>query len=128
MIFLFLLALYAIIDQQVGLGFARGADAILFPLFGFGGTLPVLTILLAGILTTTIGSIIRDHYTNWVKMARTQKVMSAWREENMEAMRKGQQTKLAQLKEGHKGVAKDQWGVVATADKVGAARYILVHW
>jgi len=117
MIFLFLLALYAIIDQQVGLGFARGADAVLFPVFGFGGTLPVLTILLAGILTTTIGSIIRDHYTNWVKMARTQKVMSAWRKENMEAMRKGQQTRLAQLKEVQKGFAKDQMDMMSTPYK-----------
>src|SRR2546428_9269134 len=117
MIFLFLLALYAIIDQQVGLGFARGADAILFPLFGFGGTLPVLTILLAGILTTTIGSIIRDHYTNWVKMARTQKVMSAWRKEQMEAMRKGQQTRLAQLKEIQKGLAKGPSGMMSTRYK-----------
>jgi len=117
MIFLFLLALYAIIDQQVGLGFARAADAVLFPVFGFGGTLPVLTILLAGILTTTIGSIIRDHYTNWVKMARTQKVMSAWRKENMEAMRKGQQTRLAQLKEVQKGFAKDQMDMMSTPYK-----------
>jgi len=117
MIFLFLLALYAIIDPQVGTGFANGANFILFPMFGFGGALPVLTILLAGILTTTIGSIIRDHYTNWVKMARTQKVMSAWRKEQMEAMRKGQQTRLAQLKEVQKGFAKDQMDMMSTPYK-----------
>ncbi len=117
MIFLFLLALYAIIDPQVGTGFASGADVVLSPMFGFGGTLPVLTVLLAGILTTTIGSIIRDHYTNWVKMARTQKVMSAWRKEQMEAMRKGQQTKLAQLQEVRKGFAKDQMDMMSTPYK-----------
>src|SRR5439155_330508 len=77
MIFLFLLALYAIIDPAVGTAFAAFANVVLFPMFGFGGLLPVLTILLAGLLTTTIGSIIRDRYTNWVKMARTQKVMAA---------------------------------------------------
>src|SRR6266568_643810 len=69
MIFLFLLALYALIDPQVGLGFAGVANFAFAPLIGFGGTLPVLTILLAGMLTTTISSIIRDHYTNWVQMA-----------------------------------------------------------
>jgi len=107
MIFLFLLALYAIIDPQVGTAFAAYADKVLSPVIGFGGTLPVLTILLAGLLTTTIGSIIRDHYTNWVKMARTQRVMSAWRKEQMEALRKGQQTRLAQLKEAQQGFMKD---------------------
>src|SRR2546427_1387239 len=117
MIVLFLLALSAVIDPAVGTGFAAFANVVLFPMFGFGGTLPLLTILLAGILTTTIGSIIRDHYTNWVKMARTQKVMSAWRKEQMEAMRKGQQTRLAQLKEVQKGFAKDQMDMMSTPYK-----------
>src|SRR2546428_13715244 len=50
-------------------------------------------------------------------MARTQKVMSAWRKENMEAMRKGQQTRLAQLKEVQKGFAKDQMDMMSTPYK-----------
>src|SRR5256886_12760437 len=59
MIFLFLLALYAIIDPQVGTGFARGADAVLFPIFGFGGGRPALTYLLPGRLTPTTGPLLR---------------------------------------------------------------------
>ncbi len=97
MIFLFLLALYAIIDPAVGTAFAAFANVVLFPMFGFGGLLP--------------GSIIRDRYTNWVKMARTQKVMTAWRKEQMEAMRKGQQTRLSQLKEAQQGFMKDSMEV-----------------
>src|SRR5256712_5187032 len=92
MIFLFLLALYAIIDPAVGTGFAAFANVVLFPMFGFGGTLPVLTILLAGLLTTTIGSIILYHYTNWPKIARILDVMSASRKEPIEAMPTGQHT------------------------------------
>ncbi len=108
MIFLGLLAIYAIISPDVGIGFASYADKALAPAIGFGGAYPTLTILLAGILTTTISSVIRDHYTNWVKMARTQKVMASWRREQMEAMRKeGQTTKLAKLKEAQQGFLKD---------------------
>ena len=107
MIFLGLLAVYAIINRDVGIGFASIANVVLFPVIGFGGRLPTVTILLAGILTTSISSIIRDHYTNWVKMARTQKVMASWRREQMEAMRKGQTTKLAKLKEAQKSFMKD---------------------
>lgn len=107
MIFLGLLAIYAIFDPQVGTGFARAADVAFGPMIGFGGARPVLTILLAGMLTTIVSSLIRDHYTNWVKMARTQKVMGAWRREQMEAMRKGQSTKLAKLKEAQQGFMKD---------------------
>src|SRR5437879_7418294 len=107
MIFLGLLAIYAIISPDVGIGFASIADKALAPAIGFGGAYPTLTILLAGILTTTISSVIRDHYTNWVKMARTQKVMASGRREQMEAMRKGQTTKLAKLKEAQQGFLKD---------------------
>lgn len=107
MIFLGLLAIYALISPEVGVGFARAADFALGPVIGFGGAFPTVTILLAGILTTTISSLIRDHYTNWVKMARTQKVMAAWRREQMEALRKGQTTKLAKLKEAQQGFMKD---------------------
>jgi len=120
MIFLFLLALYAIIDPAVGTGFAAFANVVLFPMFGFGGTLPVLTILLAGLLTTTIGSIIRDHYTNWVKMARTQRVIRAWSRERMEAMRKGQQTRVQMLMEAQKGFAKDQMEMMTSPYKATA--------
>lgn len=107
MIFLGLLAIYAIVDPQVGTGFAGAANVVFGPMIGFGGSRPVLTILFAGILTTVVSSIIRDHYTNWVKMARTQKVMGAWRREQMDAMRKGQSTKLAKLKEAQQGFMKD---------------------
>lgn len=117
MIFLFLLAVWAIIDPQLGQAFALIANVVLMPLIGFGGTLPVLTILLAGMLTTTVSSVIRDHYTNWVKMARTQKIMSAWRKEQMEALRKGQTTKLEKLKEAQQPYMKDQMEVQMTPMK-----------
>ena len=120
MIFLFLLALYAIIDQQVGTSFATLAGSVLYPVFGFGGTLPVLTILLLGLATTTIGSVLRDHYTNWVKMARTQRVIRAWSRERMEAMRKGQQTRVQMLMEAQRGFAKDQMEMMTSPYKATA--------
>lgn len=125
MIFLGLMAVYAFIDPNVGIGFASVANVVLFPVIGFGGRLPTLTILLAGLLTTTISSIIRDHYTNWVKMARTQKVVRAWSRERMEAMRKGQQTRLEKLKEAQKGFQKDQMEMMSSPYKTMAWTYIL---
>lgn len=108
MIFLFLLAFLTLIDPTLAGGAAAVADAILMPVLGFGGRLPVMTILLAGLLTTVIGSIARDYFTNWVKMARTQKVMRAWSKERMDAMRKGNTARLEQLMEVQKGFQKDQ--------------------
>lgn len=117
MIFLGLLALYAFINPEVGTSFAQTANVVLFPAIGFGGALPVVTILFAAIITTTIGSVIRDHYTNWVKMARTQKIMGAWRKEQMDAIRKGQTTKIEKLKEVQKQFAKEQMEMMYTPYK-----------
>ena len=125
MIFLGLMAVYAFIDPNVGIGFASVANVVLFPTIGFGGRLPTLTILLAGLLTTTISSVIRDHYTNWVKMARTQKVVRAWSKERFEAMRKGQQTRLSKLMEAQKGFQKDQMEMMSSPYKTMAWTYIL---
>ena len=117
MIFLGLLAIYAIISPEVGAGFAAIAKVVLYPVIGFGGLAPVLTILCAGILTTTVSSVIRDYYTNWVKMARSQKITAAWRKEHMEAMRKGQTTKVEKLKEFQQTIQKDQMEMMTTPYK-----------
>ncbi len=98
MIFLGMLALFSFIDPQLSQGFAAAAGAVLFPLIGFGGRFPAITILLAGMLTTSISSILRHYHMDWVKMARNQKVMAAFRKENMEAMRKGNPSQIAKMK------------------------------
>lgn len=125
MIFLGLMAVYALVDQNVGIAFANAANVALFPAIGFGGRLPTLTILLAGLLTTTISSVIRDHYTNWVKMARTQKISRALSRERMEAMRKGQQTRLQKLMQAQKSFQKDQMEMMSSPYKTMAWTYIL---
>src|SRR5438128_684411 len=60
MIFLFLLALYAIIDPPVGAAFAAYANVVLFPMFGFGGTLSVFPswVLLYSLLALPFGQIV----------------------------------------------------------------------
>src|SRR2546421_10153338 len=53
MIFLGLLAIYAIISPDVGIGFASIANVALFPVIGFGGALLALTIPLARVRRRT---------------------------------------------------------------------------
>lgn len=107
MVFLFLLALWAIIDRSTATAFGNAANVVLWPLIGFNGQLPVLTILLAGILTTTVSSILRDYLTDWVKMARTQKILRALQKERLDAMRKGNQSKIKALTEYQMSINKD---------------------
>lgn len=111
MIFLGMLAIFALIDPGLSLAFGDLAGLVLNPLIGFGGGFPVITILLAGMLTTSISSLLRHHYTDWVKMMRSNKVMAAWRKENMEALRKGNQSKIQKMKAIQQNLMKDSMDV-----------------
>ena len=107
MVFLFLLAFWTLVDPQLAELFSAAAGALLMPVIGFGGSLPVTTILLAGMLTTTISSLVRDYFTDWIRMARTQKVMGAWRKAQMDAVRKGNTAEVDKLKEIQKTFQSD---------------------
>lgn len=120
MIFLFLLGFWAIIDRNLANAFGVAAGLVLWPLIGFGGGLPVLTILLAGLLTTTISSILRDRLTDWVKTARTQKILRALQKERMDALRKGNQTKVKELTAYQTSIQKDLMDLQFTPMKATA--------
>lgn len=120
MIFLFLLGFWAIIDRSLANAFGVAAGVVLWPLIGFGGQLPVLTILLAGLLTTTISSILRDRLTDWVKTARTQKILRALQKERMDAHRKGNQAKVKELTEYQASIQKDLMDLQFTPMKATA--------
>ncbi len=125
MIFLFLLAIVAIFDQQMALGFGAIAGLILYPVIGFGGHFPVVTILIAGALTTTVSSVLRDHYTDWVKMVRFQKVNGAWQRDYREAMRKGNKSKMDKLQKVRQGFMKDQMDIQLNSMKPLAWTFFL---
>jgi uncharacterized membrane protein (DUF106 family) len=99
MIFLGLLAIWTIIDPSLSQTLGAGAGFVLYPLIGFGGAAPVITILIAGLLTTSISSVLRHHYTDWIKMMRFQRTSAALRKEQMDALRKGNQSQVAKYRE-----------------------------
>lgn len=106
LIFLGILAVYAMFFPDVGRAFADGAGVVLNPMLGFGGAYPVITILLAGLLTTTISSILRHFMTPWIRMAKMNKIMSSFQKESMDAMRKGNTNKAEKLRERRAEVMK----------------------
>jgi len=107
MIFLGLLAIWALFDPNLSQSFTSIANVVLGPLIGFGGLVPVVTILLTAVITTMISAVARDRFVDWAKVARINKVQSAWRKENMEALRKGNTAKVAKLKESYAAMQQD---------------------
>ncbi len=125
MIFLFLLAIVAIFDPPMAQGFGSIAGLVLSPLIGFGGKFPVITVLLAGAMTTGISSILRDHYTDWIKMVRMQKTTSAWQKALREAMRKGNKSEINKMNKIREGFMKDQMDVQLNSMKPLAWTFFL---
>jgi uncharacterized membrane protein (DUF106 family) len=107
LIFLFILAVYAMFDQQIGSAFAAAAGVVLDPLIGFGGKYPVITILLGGLLTTTISGVLRHFLTPWIKMAKMNKMNQAFSKESMEAVRKGNTSKAQKIQARRREVMKE---------------------
>ncbi len=125
MIFLFLLAILALFDPTMAAGFGQVAGLVLYPIIGFGGRFPVLTILLAGAMTTAVSSILRDHYTDWVKMVKFQKINGAWQREYREAMRKGNRSQMDKLNKIRQGFMKDQMDIQLSSMKPLAWTFFL---
>ena len=96
---MFFLTLFVVLDPGLRDAFGRAAAAVFWPTIGFGAAYPVLTILLAGSLTTIISSVVRHFFTDWVKTTRINKRDAAVRKATMEAIRQGNRTKAAKLRE-----------------------------
>ena len=98
MIFLGILAIYVLIFPDVGRTFGLIAGAILEPMIGFNGRYPVITILLAGLVTTTASSVLRHFFTPWTRMAKMNATLGLIRKEQMEAFRKQNTSRVAKLR------------------------------
>jgi uncharacterized membrane protein (DUF106 family) len=125
MIFFVLLAVVAIFDPTMSQGFGALAGFVLFPVIGFGGRYPVITLMIAGMMTTGISSILRDHYTDWIKMIRTQKTQAAWQKALREAMRKGNKAEVQKLNKIREGFMRDQMDVQVNSMKPLAWTFFL---
>ncbi len=96
--FFLMLAIFAMFDQNISLAFGEAVGTVLNPLMGFGGRYPIVTLFLAGIFVTTLSTIARHFFTPWIRMARMNHTMGALRKEQMEALRKGNLSKVEKLR------------------------------
>lgn len=125
MFMMIFLTLFVLIDPTLRSAFAVAAGAVFEPTIGFGGAYPVITILIAGTITTLISSILRHVFTDWVRMTRVNKRMSAIRKAQMEAMRKGNPAKVQKLKELTASMQKDTFDVQLQPMKSMAFTFLL---
>lgn len=122
---LFFLGIMVMFDNNLRQSFGNLAGAVLYPTLGFGAAYPVITILVAGSITTIISSVVRHMFTDWVKMQRFNKQMAAIRKATMEALRKGNPGKVQKLREAQVGLQKEGLDVQFAPMKSMAVTFLL---
>ncbi|ENO11947.1 hypothetical protein MBGDC06_00418, partial [Thermoplasmatales archaeon SCGC AB-539-C06] len=61
-------------DPNISALIALTLDSVFYPLIGFGGSFPVLTIILAGILVVSLSSFFNNLFADWKKMGEMQEM------------------------------------------------------
>lgn len=90
---------------------------VLYPLIGFEGRLPVLTILLAGIIVVTISSIFTHIFTDWRKIAEAQEIAKAFQAELTKARKEGNTNRINKLMKMYPEVTRKQTEVSSNSMK-----------
>lgn len=93
-------------DPNLRNGIGNGMNTALFPVFGFDYRIPLVTLLCAGVLTVTFSTIVRHFTTDWMELAKMQKIQSAFNKERSEAMKANNQAKMKKMQEQQSEILK----------------------
>jgi len=96
-IFMGLFALLIMFDESLRTDLGNALGQVLYPLIGFDGRYPILTLMLAGTIMITFSTVIRDQLMDWVEMAENQRISSQFNKELMKAKRANKQSKVKKM-------------------------------
>jgi len=94
LIFMFLVIFIFPMIQGPMLEFGQ---AVFYPLIGFGGKYPVLTVVLAGIIVVFLSGILTNFFTDWKKMGASQEGSKAFQKELQKARKEGNTNRVNKL-------------------------------
>ncbi len=81
LIFVFIMAIFVMFDNNLRSALGKIVGYGLEPLWGFDGSFPVVSLFITGAFMTTLSIVVRHFFTDYVKQARSQKIMSAFNKE-----------------------------------------------
>jgi uncharacterized membrane protein (DUF106 family) len=99
MMFMVMMTFLIILNPDLRSALGGAMAYVMNPVIGFNGEFPLLTLLIAGMMTSSISILGRHFFVDWVEMARNQKVMSAFNKERRQAMMTQNMAKLKRLNE-----------------------------
>lgn len=70
---------------------------VLWPLIGFNGQYPVLTLFFAGVIVVLFSSLLTNFFTDWKRMGESQEISRAFQREITKARREGNTNRINKL-------------------------------
>jgi len=99
LIFVFVMAIFVMFDQDLRSGLGQVVGMGLEPLWGFGGSFPVVSLFITGAFMTSLSIVVRHFFTDYVKQVKSQKIMSAFNKEMQSARKENNTYKLKKMME-----------------------------
>ncbi len=96
--FLFVMGIYMLFSTSTREAVAGLIGDLFGPVFGFGGSYVLLTMLLAAVVEMALTALAYNFTTDWVKAARVQSWSAAFRKVQMAAIRSGKKDRIEALR------------------------------
>lgn len=125
-IFTFVIAMFVLFDQSIRSELGKVIGFGLEPLVGFGGSMPVVTLFLTGIFMTGLTILVRHFFTDYVKQAESQKIVSAFNKELQKARVENNKYKIKKLTEEQPKIMKKSMDQSTTQMKLMPLTMIIV--
>ncbi|QLH75333.1 MAG: DUF106 domain-containing protein [Methanomassiliicoccales archaeon] len=98
-IFMLGLALIVLLDNDLRSALGGAVGFVFQPIIGFGYDYPILTLVLAGLIMTSLTTALRPLFTDYVKQAESQKIVGAYNKELRQARKENNMYKIKKLLE-----------------------------
>jgi len=95
----FMVAIFVLFDPNIRRTLGTYVGYGLEPIVGFGGDMPIVTLLLTGLIMTFFSITVRHFFIDWVGQARNQRISAAFSKELREARTSNNTFKLKKLME-----------------------------
>lgn len=107
LIFLFLI-FFVFSNPTVQVAMINFGQAVFYPIIGFGGQYPVLTIVFAGFIVVLLSGLLTNFFTDWKKMGASQEITRAFQKEIQKARREGNTNRVSKLMKMQPEIMKKQ--------------------
>jgi len=84
-------------DPNISSWIALSLNGAFYPIIGFNGNAPVLTIVIAGLIVVILSSFFQNIFTDWKKMGESQEITKAFQKEMSDARKKGNTNRVNKL-------------------------------